>query len=601
MTPFFTLKKPQRQQDPGSLVHRDNKRTGNKVPTAGIVSPMPSPGAVTPGSIRDDVDAHGSIARLFRHRASETPEAPFIHAPREGEGWETWSWQRVEAATRVFAGRLQALGLVPGDRLVLISENRIEWILVHLATLACGGVFAPQYANANCADWERSIAALSPKLVFASTACLGRWPAAQQHAARPLPEPPLPDAPANFDASALDAAQAADAAFIFLTSGTDGEPKFATLSHRNVLWNAVGAAQRMDHYDLQGHRFLSFLPLAHSYEHSAGYIFPMTLGAEIFISRGPEQVRHDMQGARPTVMTCVPRFLHLIEGRIRASAKRVGGLRGKLFDAALATGVKRERGDSLSVGELLAQPFLETLVRRKILAGFGGALRCLLSAGAPLSRETVLFFRALGFHLHQAYGQTEAAPAITMTSGENPKPGSVGRPLTGVEVKLAEDGEVLARGPNIMLRYWGETSSPVDKQGWLATGDIGYFDDDGDLWIVDRKRDIIKTAGGEMFTPALVEAALQASGAISGAYVMLNDKGHCIALITPSDAATDGDIVGAVERVNAGLPAWARIRSTHTIPAATVAGGLLTPTLKSRRKKIFNQHCHLLSQRTGTE
>ena len=316
----------------------------------------------------------------------------------------------------------------------------------------------------------------------------------------------------------------------------------------------------------------------------------MILGCEIFISRGPEHVRAEMQEACPTVITCVPRFLQLIEMRLLSTAAKSGPIRKALFDATVRIGRAKAAGERLQIHEKPLDWLLDRVVRRKIRAGFGGALKCLLSAGAPMSRDTILFFHALGIELHQAYGQTEAAPAITLTCGERPKPGSVGAPLHGVELRLGEDGEVLVRGPNVMNGYFQDEVDPIDAEGWLATGDIGTIDEDGDLWIVDRKRDIIKTPGGEMFAPAPIEAALQATGAIASAYVSMDEHGHAMALVTPAEAARKETVAKAVAEVNGALPAWARIRRHHAIPPITIESGMMTPTLKARRKQIFEAY-----------
>ena len=541
---------------------------------------------LTPDMIMNDITEYATIPRLFLYRAECLEKKRFLNVMRDRQTPLALTWGEVAEAVRARAAWLQAKGLRAGERVVLVSENSVEWIVTHLATLACGGVVAPQYANANFADWDRSVERLTPRFIFASEACLARWPGATERGAHSLSG--IADAdPKKFDPTALSRAEADDDALIFLTSGTSGEAKFARLSHRNVFWNAIGAAERHSHYGLEDNRFLSFLPLAHSYEHSAGFIFPMTMGSKIFISRGPEHLRQEMLEARPTVITCVPRFVQMIERRMRTTVAQSGLLKRNLFHAALATGRKRITGEPLFPLERLLDFLLERLVRNKIRAGFGGDLRCILSAGAPLSRETILFFHALGVEVHQAYGQTEAAPAISMTRGDRPNPGSVGGPLLGVTIRLAEDGEVLVRGPNVMRGYIGDEASPVDGQGWLATGDIGRFDEHGDLWIVDRKRDIQKTPGGEMFAPAQIESALEAMDMVASAYVSLDEKGHGFALLTPVGDATEDDMRRCVDAVNADLPAWARIRRCRAIPPITIDDGLMTPTMKARRTQIF--------------
>jgi long-chain acyl-CoA synthetase len=280
------------------------------------------------------------------------------------------------------------------------------------------------------------------------------------------------------------------------------------LSHANILANCHGAGELLRDYSLGHEVFLSFLPLTHSYEHTAGMMFPISLGAEIYFAAGAETLAADMAEVRPTVMTAVPRLCETLHRRILQGVERTGGWRAALFRKALALGIKRyEAPRSLTLLDRLVDCAVEWLVRRKIRARFGGRLKAFVSGGAPLNREIGRFFVALGVNLLQGYGQTEAAPVISVNPPRRIKVDTVGPALDGTEIRIAADGEILVRGPNVMKGYWNdpEATQRALRDGWLHTGDVGTLDADGFLTITDRKRDFIKTSGGEMISPQRIE------------------------------------------------------------------------------------------------
>ena len=411
-----------------------------------------------------------------------------------------------------------------------------------------------------------------------------------------------------------------DIACLVYTSGTGGVPKGVMLSHRNMMANAHGAKLVLENdFGAGGDEvFLSFLPLTHSYEHTAGMIYPIMLGAEIYFS-APENLAGDLPTVRPTIMTAVPRLLETLQRRIAQAAERTGGLKLTLFRLALRLGIKRyDDPRSLGLLERLQDFVVERLVRNKVRQRFGGRLKAFVCGGAPLNRDTGLFFLALGANVLQGYGQTEAAPVISVNLPRKIKVDTVGPPLDGVEVQIAADGEILVRGANVMLGYWNdpESTEHAIRDGWLHTGDIGDIDADGYLKITDRKRDFIKNSGGEMISPARIEGFLTLQEGIGQAMVYGDRKPYVVALIVPSDElmkqfaeARDGAgdpiaagrhpgvqrvVAAAIAAVNRDLTPVERIRRYVLIDEAfTVANGQMTPTLKIKR--------HMIRQAYGTQ
>ncbi len=317
------------------------------------------------------------------------------------------------------------------------------------------------------------------------------------------------------------------------------------LSHRNILGNCRGAYRLLEQLGLGDEVFLSFLPLSHSYEHTAGLMFPISIGAEIYFAEGADTLAANLLEARPTIMTAVPRLYETMHQRIRLGIERERGLKRRLFEQAVAIGRKRLAGETLPLADRLLDPVLERLVRDKVRARFGGRLKAMVSGGAPLNPEIGGFFLALGVRLLQGYGQTEAAPVIACNPPDRTRIDTVGPALDGVEIRIAEDGEILVRGDNVMQGYWNdpEATSRTLVDGWLHTGDIGLLDPDGYLRITDRKRDFIKNSGGDMVAPARVESALTLAPEIAQAMVSGDRRPYLVAVLVP-----DPDFAAAYAR-----------------------------------------------------
>jgi long-chain acyl-CoA synthetase len=557
-----------------------------------------------------------NLPAMFFERAAQGGDRPFLWAKRDGR-YRPTSWAAAARAVGALAKGLRSRGIGPGDRVMLVAENRPEWVIADLAIMAIGAITVPAYTTATTEDLRHVLADSGAAAVILSGGT---------HAARLLPligearigltvAMPGPDAPAAPGVVGWDqlvaegAAKAdeknaladgptrADTACLIYTSGTGGTPRGVMLSHGNILhncWSAFDLLEAVGHGD---EVFLSFLPLSHAYEHSAGLFFAISIGAEIYYAEGADTLAANLLEARPTIMTAVPRLFEALHQRIVLGLRREPKLRRRLFQKALALGILRyERPDAMTPLDRLADRALEHLVRAKVRARFGGRLKALVSGGAPLNSHDGLFFQALGLPVFQGYGQTEAAPFISCNRPGRVKLHTVGPPLLGVELRIAEDGEICARGPMVMKGYWRDpaATAAVIRDGWLHTGDVGRLDEDGCLQITDRKKDIIVVSGGDNVSPAKVESELLREPEIAQVMVYGDRHPYLVAVLVPEESLANGDPAGAraalaaaLERANGRLSQIERVRAFVVAPEPFSAENkMMTPTLKIRRHQV---------------
>ena len=390
-------------------------------------------------------------------------------------------------------------------------------------------------------------------------------------------------------------------ACLIYTSGTGGAPKGVMLPHRSIMSNCRGAFELMRPLNLRDEVYLSYLPISHSYEHTVGLFFLPSLGTEIVYSRGVEHLAADLLTVRPTILTTVPRVLDVIRSRVLTQLARQPAWKRRLFDQALQSGLKQIDGTTHSIMDRLLDPLLDRLVRAKVRARFGGRLKAAMSGGARLDPEVGRFFLALGLKIMQGYGQTEAGPVISANPPDGIRIDTVGRVLKGVDLRLADDGEIQVHGDLVMDGYWGlpQATAAAIQDGWLHTGDIGVLDDDGYLRITDRKKDMIVLSGGENVSPAKIEGMLMAEPAISQAVVAGEGRTSLTALVVPADGYDDVAAALAVNRVNLRLSVTERIRKHAMVAPFTVENGLLTPTHKIRRLLVIRANADVLAKLHG--
>ncbi len=574
-----------------------------------------------------------NLVTLFFASAAERGDAPFLWN-KPGGKWVSRSWTDSAREVAALAAGLKAMGLKPGDRVMLVSENRPEFFIADLAIMAAGCVTVPTYVTNTETDHAhiladsgaRAVIVSKPKLAATLLPAVMRAGSAQHvigieplktgqagnvryHDWAELIAANLAD-PAAIAARATF--QRSDLACLIYTSGTGGTPRGVMQTHGMILSNISGAgAIVLEDFPRSCDRFLSFLPLSHAYEHTAGQYIPIYLKAEIYYAESLEKLGANMEEVKPTIMVIVPRLLELLRARVLKAVEKQGKMAQLMMRGALDLGERKQEG-RFRLWHRPADTLLTLTLRKKMQARFGGHIKALVSGGAPLNPEVGNFFEALGFSVLQGYGQTESGPLI---SCNRPRNGiameTVGAPLDGVEARIAEDGEILVRGELVMPGYWNrphETALAV-RDGWLHTGDIGHIDAKGRLAITDRKKDIIVNDKGENVSPQKIEGMLTLTEPIFQAMVVGDKRPHLVGLIVPDpewalawakandekyDLATlcalpafHKAVMGAVDEINAVLSVTEKIRRIVLIPDAfTTDNGMLTPSIKIRRHMI---------------
>jgi long-chain acyl-CoA synthetase len=547
------------------------------------------------------------------------PDRPLLRAFRGGT-WHAITWREFGRMAASCARHLRSAGVAAGDRVVIVSENRPEYPIAETALMALRAVPVPTYATNTAADHAHILRDSGARAAIVSSPALagtlreaGRLaggldllvvidgpPDDAGGSPRLMHWPALVADEASPDDVALEAATipADTLACLIYTSGTGGAPKGVMLPHRSILSNCRGAFELLRPLRLKDETYLSYLPTSHSYEHTVGLFFLPSIGTEIVYCRGVEHLATDLMALRPTILTAVPRVLEVIRTRVLTQVAREAPWRQALFRRALDLGLKRVRGQRLALGERLLDLVLDRLVRARVRARFGGRLKAAMSGGARLEPEVGEFFLALGLMIMQGYGQTEAGPVISANPPDAIRIDTVGRVLQGVDVRLAEDGEILVRGDLVMDGYWGlpDATATAIRDGWLHTGDIGALDGDGYLRITDRKKDMIVLSGGENVSPAKVEGMLMAEPEISQAVVAGDGRSSLTALVVLADGHDDVSAALAVNRVNIRLSVTERIRRHAVVAPFTVENGLLTPTQKIRRMLVIRANTDVLTR-----
>ncbi len=579
-----------------------------------------------------------NLVSMFFDQVDREGDKPFLWAKESGK-YHPQSWRQVATQVSELARGLRAIGVEAGDRVVIVSENRPEWLIADLAIMAIGAITVPAYITNTVADHTHILENSGAKVAIVSTPKLAErlLPAAVRASTL---KAVIAIAELEFDQDlgvdlhtwkdvlAMGANEGANesatiaeqsrslnrkgTACIIYTSGTGGAPKGVMLDHAAIICNCKGAMDALQPLGLKNNSFLSFLPLSHSYEHSAGQFFPITIAAQIYYAEGIETLATNMVEVRPTIMTAVPRLYETLHSRITKGVRKQGGKKEALFNKAVELGTKKLTDpNGLTVLESLQNGVLSLLVRKKVRARFGGRLKTLVSGGAPLNPEIGMFFLSLGLRIMQGYGLTESAPVISVNRPFDIKIDTVGKPLVDVDVKIAEDGEIVVRGDLVMQGYWqnAEATAECIKDGWLHTGDIGHFDEAGRLVITDRKKDIIVNSGGDNIAPQRVEGILALEPEIAQAMAYGDKRSHLVALLVPDSewmaawarengkSANLGELAGdkdfhkamgeVIDRNNARLSKIEKIRRFIIADEPfTIDGGLMTPTLKIRRNKI---------------
>src|SRR5262245_58922389 len=592
-----------------------------------------------------DYQALRSLPEMFFLQTKRLADKPFLWRKQDGV-FRPLTYGEAGRQTSLLARGLMDLGIGPGDRVALVAENRPEWLIADHAIMAAGGITVPAFTTNTPADHLHVLtnSGATGAIISGKAAARRFLPAALESpelrfiiSMEPLDlaqEPPVrvfgwaqllaqgAKRPEGEVEERVGRLNRGDPCCFIYTSGTGGVPRGVVLTHGSILCNLMGCYHLLLGFGLGDEVFLSFLPLSHAYEHTAGQCLPVALGAQIYYAESIDKLIDDMATARPTLMLAVPRLYEVMHQRIMRAVDKTTGLRRRLFDDAVALGRKRyEHPRGLSLRERLHDRLLDKLVRNKVRQRFGGRLKAMISGGAALNTEIGLFFTALGVRLLQGYGQTETSPIVSVNLPRKVKLHTVGPSLKGIDVKIADDGEILVRGEAVMQGYWRDPAATAAaiRDGWLHTGDIGRLDEDGYLQITDRKKDIIVLSGGDNASPARIEGFLCLEPEIAQAMVHGDKRPHLVALLVPDPeflvrwataagkpadlAALAGDadlhrtLGAAVERVNAKLSPIERIRRFLVAQEPFTADNeMLTVSLKIRRHKIRERYGEAISR-----
>jgi len=556
---------------------------------------------------------------------------------KEKDRWLSISSSEVLDRVRRLALVLDRMGIGRGDRVALLAESGPLWTIADFAILATGAVNVPIYPTQPAAQVDYILEESEPKLLFVSTRRQARRVRSVLDARPDLHVVTFePGVEGYEDISALErrgaeiesesagrfdelrsGVRGSDVASIIYTSGTTGEPKGVVLTHSNIVFDAVSASEYItcDRDDVA----LSFLPLSHIFERTVVYL-ALRCGVTIAYAESIETVAANIAEVRPTLMTAVPRLFEKMYDRILKTGAKLSPARRRLFDWSLEIGrawaIATNAGKPVSLWLRARHAIADRLVFAKWREAVGGRMERFVSGGAPLPSDLAFAFLGAGIPILQGYGLTETSPVIAVNSLDANRIGTVGHAIPGVEVRIAEDGEVLTRGPHVFREYFkkpAETAAVIDDDGWFHTGDIGHLDRDGYLTITDRKKDLIKTSSGKYVAPQPIEGLLAASPLVDQAVVVGNGRKYVSVLVVPSRdglrdwASTSGipgdyDVIvrdprahealrAEVARLTPHLADYERIKRVALLPTEfSVEGGELTPTLKVRRRFIEEKY-----------
>ncbi len=576
---------------------------------------------MSPASAIYGPKGRANLPGSFFEFASQNQDKNLLFSKRD-DAWVPITYGEAAIQVRKLANVLLNLGVKAGDKVFISAENRPEWAIADLAIMSIGAVVVPAFVTNTEDDFyyimshSDSVVGITSGGALADTVSRAAAQCGDLHtmivmdgetksrASKKLkvinwdeemsgvsPKADLDDVVAGLDSDET-------CCFIY-TSGTGGRPKGVMLTHKSIQANITAAIELLAEGDAaDDQRFLSLLPLSHSYEHTAGMHLPFQTRSEVWYCESAEQISNNLQEVSPTLMTAVPRLYEVLHDRITRGVKAKGGLSEKLFNAAVNIGVKRMNGNRLSLGELLLNPILDKLVRKKVKGRLGGRLKFFVSGGAALNPEIGGFFMGLGVNLLQGYGQTEASPLISANRPGNIKISTVGPAVADVEVKLTDDGEIICRGDLLMKGYWKDQAATdaTIVDGWLHTGDLGAIDDQGFITITGRKKEIIVNSGGDNIAPTRVEGILTMEPEIEQAMIDGDKKPWMAAVIVPSPSLVESvkdakevqkAVADAVERSNHRLSKLEQVRRFIIADEPfTVANAQFTATLKVRRHVV---------------
>ena len=573
-----------------------------------------------------NLDNLNSLIELFSHQAEKQNKKSIFLQWLNPNDKKIYTWEETQKNILKLSKIIKE-NIKEGDRCLLVSENRPEWFVSDMAIMLSGGITVPAYTTYTEEDYKYLIEDCEPSLIIVSNnemlKKLSNTINEKKFIKKVITLDEVNKVIHNLDIINKDKyldfniilkndlfeediiknekLKRTSPACIIYTSGTGGNPKGVILSHGGILNNLVGACEIMKPLFNSRPVFLTWLPLSHSYEHSVQFA-QIAVGAKVFYAEKIEKLLENISEAKPTIMTAVPRFYQNLYNKININLKKQTGFKAKLIEATLRLGKKKLLNQKMTFFEKFLNFMVEILVRKKIKKQFGGNLKAFVSGGGALDQEIGEFLNSVGLPTLQGYGLTETSPVVSCNPIHKIKVETVGPPFKGNQVKIADDGEILVKGENVMLGYWNkkEETNEVIIDGWLHTGDIGEIDpEDGYLKITDRKKDIIVSAGGDNISPAKIENMITNEPEIDQCMVYGDKKNYLVALIVPSkDFLKEKEkINNVIEKINKKLTLSEKVKRVQLIDENfSIENGLMTPTMKVKRKKVTEKYKNQLEK-----
>ena len=573
-----------------------------------------------------NLDNLNNLIELFSHQAEKQNKKSIFLQWLNPNDKKKYTWEETQKNILKLSKIIKE-NIKEGDRCLLVSENRPEWFVSDMAIMLSGGITVPAYTTYTEEDYKYLIEDSEPSLIIVSNnemlKKLSNTINEKKFIKKVITLDEVNKVIHNLDIINKDKyldfniilkndlfeediiknekLKRTSPACIIYTSGTGGNPKGVILSHGGILNNLVGACEIMKPLFNSRPVFLTWLPLSHSYEHCVQFA-QIAVGAKVFYAEKIEKLLENISEAKPTIMTAVPRFYQNLYNKININLKKQTGFKAKLIEATLRLGKRKLLNQKMTFFEKFLNFMVEILVRKKIKKQFGGNLKAFVSGGGALDQEIGEFLNSVGLPTLQGYGLTETSPVVSCNPIHKIKVETVGPPFKGNQVKIADDGEILVKGENVMLGYWNkkEETNEVIIDGWLHTGDIGEIDpEDGYLKITDRKKDIIVSAGGDNISPAKIENMITNESEIDQCMVYGDKKNYLVALIVPNkDFLKEKEkINNVIEKINKKLTLSEKIKRVQLIDENfSIENGLMTPTMKVKRKKVTEKYKNQLEK-----
>ncbi len=550
-----------------------------------------------------EVKKLNSLVELYFEKLNEIDkDKPFLRWLKPNK--TTYTWFQISERIFKLTNKIKSI-IKDGDRCLILSENRPYWLMSDIAVMNAGGISVPIFTTYSSNDYKYILNDCKPSIIIVSNndqfkkiknfinSEVKEIISFEDIEYKSLLVTEIFKSDYNKKIINKNLKRHMPACIIY-TSGTSGNPKGVVLSHGGILANCEGALDLLDPLiKKKSPIFLTWLPLSHSYEHAVQFIQILT-GAKVFYAESLEKLLSNMAVAKPTIMTAVPRFYQNLYNKISNNFKKQKGFKKFLIDKTIDLGIKSLKKQNLKIHEKLLNFICQVLVRKKIQKQFGGNLQTFVSGGGALDKNIGEFLNAVGLPTLQGYGLTETSPVVSCNLPGNIKVETVGPPFKTNKVKIAPDGEILVKGENVMLGYWNKEkeTNEIIKNGWLHTGDIGEFDNNGYLKITDRKKDIIVNLGGDNISPTKVENHFCNHELIKQCLVYGDKKNYLVALVVVEQKDKNNSTIGSIiENLNKDLTLIEKIKKFILIDDEfTIENGLMTPTLKLKRKKIIEKY-----------